>query len=83
VKKLRVSIDVTDQEGNFILVKFFDRQAERLVGFTAKELIALQEANNNDAINAKFAAFNIITVRTFRIRVAENKFDGCFEATAF
>ncbi len=80
--KLFVKIDLTDSEGNFVPVKFFGEPAVRLMGFTARQLIALEDSNDTSAIEALFAAVDVDLVRTLKIRVALNKFDGSFDATA-
>ncbi len=75
-------MELADQEG-FVHVKMFDQPAERLMGFSAKQLIALQDTDDTAAIEALFAAVDVDTVRTFNIRISMSKFDGSFEASAF
>ena len=75
-------MELTDQEG-FVHVKMLDRPAERLMGFSTKQLIALQDSDDTAAIKALFGAVDVDTVRTFNILVSMSKFDGSFEASAF
>jgi hypothetical protein len=73
---------LTDQEG-FVHVKMFDRPAERLMGFSTKQLIALQGSDDTAAIKALFGAVDVDTVRTFNILVSMSKFDGSLKQAHF
>lgn len=54
------------------------------MGFSTKQLIALQDSDDTAAIKALFGAVDVDTVRTFNILVSMSKFDGSFEeASAF
>jgi hypothetical protein len=56
--------------------KCFGRNAEKLAGFTTKELVHYQDVKNTDVLKAMFNKIDYTTVWILNIKIEEKEYNG-------